>query len=272
MISVDTRWTFFQAPLEVEDAFGVRFPIPTEYDYGLIDTVIRYRFKIGGGAMEVSAGNYELCRKQNRFDIINESSRLQPGTAITMFIIISMRIDKEAVWPMPRCESAEVIPSPGGGSVCSNRDVEYYQANGMSANIEETLSNNTKSFPLKQLVYTSDQPSNLVSYNILERTTRRNVRYDPFGNYPSPYIPVIEAIAKMEGVISCASVSIGGVVDGRFFATVQMELEHDIKDKPPRCVEVGRLLSKCLDPWGIDSCSVHCHVDGKHIDNGARQR
>ncbi|KAI4660522.1 uncharacterized protein J4E78_005225 [Alternaria triticimaculans] len=107
---------------------------------------------------------------------------MEPGTAITMFIIISMRIDKEA-------------------------------ANGMLANIEETLSNNTKSFPLKQLVYTSDQPSNLVSYNILERTTRRNVRYDPFGNYPSPYIPVIQAIAKMEGVISCASVSIGGVVD-----------------------------------------------------------
>lgn len=114
-ISVDTRWTFFQTPLEVEDAFGVKFPIPTEYDYDLIDTVIRHRFKIGGGSMEVKAGNYELCRKQNRLDIITESSRLQPGTAITMFIIVSSSIIKEAAWPISRCESAEVIPCPGGG-------------------------------------------------------------------------------------------------------------------------------------------------------------
>ncbi|KAH6860840.1 hypothetical protein BKA58DRAFT_322802 [Alternaria rosae] len=115
IISVDRRWTFFQAPLEVEDAFGVRFPIPTEYDYDLIDTVIRHRFKIGGGSMEVKAGNYELCRKQNRLDIITESSRLQPGTAITMFIIVSSSIIKQAAWPIPCCESAEVIPCPGGG-------------------------------------------------------------------------------------------------------------------------------------------------------------
>jgi hypothetical protein len=117
MISVDTRWTFFQAPLEVEDAFGVKFPIPTEYDYDLIDTVIRHRFKLGGGSMEVKAGNYELCRKQNRFDVITETSRLQPGTAITMFIIVSTQIVKEAVWPIPPYESAEVIPYPGGGSI-----------------------------------------------------------------------------------------------------------------------------------------------------------
>jgi hypothetical protein len=117
MISVDTRWTFFQAPLEVEDAFGVKFPIPTEYDYDLIDTVIRHRFKLGGGSMEVKAGNYELCRKQNRFDVITETSRLQPGTAITMFIIVSTRIVKEAVWPIPLYESAEVLPYPEGGSI-----------------------------------------------------------------------------------------------------------------------------------------------------------
>jgi len=115
MISVDTRWTFFQAPLEVEDAFGVKFPIPTEYDYDLIDTVIRHRFKSGMGAMEVKVGNYELCRERDRFDVINETSRLQPGIAITMFIIVSGPIIKEAVLPLPRCESAEVIPCPGGG-------------------------------------------------------------------------------------------------------------------------------------------------------------
>jgi len=117
MISLDTRWTFFQAPLEVEDAFGVRFPIPTEYDYDLMDYVIRHRFQSGTGSMEVKVGNYELCRKRNRSDIVTETSRLQPGTAITMFLIVSTRVNKEKVWPTPHRDSAEAIPCPGGGSV-----------------------------------------------------------------------------------------------------------------------------------------------------------
>ncbi|KAI4947530.1 hypothetical protein J4E91_006350 [Alternaria rosae] len=76
----------------------------------------------------------------------------------------------------------------------------------------------------------------------MERSTRRNIRYDPFGDYPPAYGPVGGDIAKMDGVISCYSVSVGGPVDGRFFGTIQLELEPDFEDESPRCMEVGREL------------------------------
>jgi hypothetical protein len=90
--TVDTRWTFFQAPLEVEDALGFKFPIPTEYDYDLIETIIRHRFKSGARSMEVKVGNYELCNTRKRSDIITKTSRLLPGTALTMIIVVSAPI------------------------------------------------------------------------------------------------------------------------------------------------------------------------------------
>ncbi len=40
----DGRWTFFQAALMIEDALGRKFPVPSEYDYGLLDNIIKYRF------------------------------------------------------------------------------------------------------------------------------------------------------------------------------------------------------------------------------------
>src|SRR5215471_12868984 len=58
--SVDTRWTFFQAPLVVEDALGFKFPVPSEYDYGLLENIIQYRFQTGDGSRDVRLGNYEL--------------------------------------------------------------------------------------------------------------------------------------------------------------------------------------------------------------------
>jgi hypothetical protein len=136
----------------------------------------------------------------------------------------------------------------------------------MLSNIEGILTHGAKLFPLKQLAHTRNQPSNIVSYNIMERSTRRNVRYDPFGDYPPAYGPVAEDLAKMDGVISCASVSVGGPVDGRFLGTIQLELEQDSEDNSPRCMEVGRQLRKCLDRYGVHLFSVHSHVAGKHMD------
>lgn len=98
---------------------------------------------------------------------------------------------------------------------------------------------------------------------------RRNVRIDPFDRYPHAYSPVLKDINNIDGVIRSPDVSIGGVVDGRFFGTIQLELEQDFEDNPSRCMEVGRQLSKCLDRYGLDASSVHCHVASKHVDAGA---
>lgn len=61
----NTSWTYFQAPLIVEDALGFKFPVPSEYDFELLDTIIKHRFLEGPGSSEVEAGNYELFNTKN---------------------------------------------------------------------------------------------------------------------------------------------------------------------------------------------------------------
>ncbi|KAF4539611.1 uncharacterized protein LTHEOB_10000 [Lasiodiplodia theobromae] len=48
----DARWIWFQEPFKVEDALGIKFPIPAEYNFDLIDAIIKTRFKSGPGSRE----------------------------------------------------------------------------------------------------------------------------------------------------------------------------------------------------------------------------
>jgi hypothetical protein len=111
----DTRWTYFQAPLIVEDALGFKFPVPSEYDFELLDTIVKHRFLEGPGSLEVEAGNYELFNTKNAKQIISADVRLFPGTSITMAILVSTPelLDEEC--PMPRCKSMRTTVAPGGG-------------------------------------------------------------------------------------------------------------------------------------------------------------
>ena len=111
--AVDTRWAFFQDPFVVEDAFGRKFPIPSDFNLYLMDQYIRHRFKEGHGSQDVALGNYELLRSKQRSSIITPFSQLLPGTAIVMVVIV--RADKEKLCPMPRCTSVQALPCPGGG-------------------------------------------------------------------------------------------------------------------------------------------------------------
>lgn len=115
LLSPDTRRTFFQAPLAVEDALGFKFPVPSEFDYDLLDTIIKRRFKSGPGSMEVKAGNYELFKTKNSTEVVTATMRLLPGTAITMAIIVSKPTSTDEICPMPRCGSNRTSPAPGGG-------------------------------------------------------------------------------------------------------------------------------------------------------------
>ncbi|KAF2131475.1 hypothetical protein P153DRAFT_374341 [Dothidotthia symphoricarpi CBS 119687] len=121
---VDTRWTHFQAPLVVEDALGYKFPVPSEYDFEMLVTIIQQRFKSGSGAREVRAGNYELCRTRRKSEVVTATSRLVPGTAITMAIIVAIPSNRDTVClkitkcPMPHCRSSEISQCQDtGGSV-----------------------------------------------------------------------------------------------------------------------------------------------------------
>lgn len=102
---VDTRWTFFQAPLTIEDALGFKFPVPSKYDYQLLDTIIKYRFLDGPGSIEVKVGNYELFKTKDSEQVLSASIRLLPGTNITMAIFIGKLKHIGNSCPMPLCGS-----------------------------------------------------------------------------------------------------------------------------------------------------------------------
>lgn len=113
----DGRFSHFQAPLIVEDALGFKFPVPSEYDYDLLDAVVRRKFIAGPGSLEVRAGNYEYFQTQNSRNLLSDTSRFLPGMAITMAIVIAQPTSTDAVCPMPKCTSMQTIDSPGGGRI-----------------------------------------------------------------------------------------------------------------------------------------------------------
>jgi hypothetical protein len=113
----DTQWTHFQAPFVVEDAFSFKFPVPSEYDYGMMENIIHYRFSEGVGAKEVRAGNYELVSTNRRSEVITATSRLLPGAAVVMAIFVIAQASVDASCQMPQCGSLQASNCPGGGFI-----------------------------------------------------------------------------------------------------------------------------------------------------------
>jgi hypothetical protein len=74
LAGLDTRWSFFQAPLAVEDTLGRRFPVPSEYDFDLLDTVVKQKFNTGPGSLHVQVGNYEYFKTKNSNDVLLRTS------------------------------------------------------------------------------------------------------------------------------------------------------------------------------------------------------
>jgi hypothetical protein len=115
MGTVDTRWTFFQVPLTVEDALGLKFPVPSEYNYALLDTIIKHRFQEGPGSLDVRVGNYEVFSSKNSGRIISAGDRLLPGMNLTMAILINKPVLEDQNCPMRRCGSNRTTAVAGGG-------------------------------------------------------------------------------------------------------------------------------------------------------------
>ncbi|TVY48755.1 hypothetical protein LOCC1_G001649 [Lachnellula occidentalis] len=117
----DAKWTFFQAPLMVEDALGFRFPVPSEYDFGLLNAIIRHRFLEGPGSEEVQADHYEIFSAKNSQVDISDNVRLLPGASIIMAILLDKPAGKaytDETCPMRRCVSTLTTAAPGGGRTC----------------------------------------------------------------------------------------------------------------------------------------------------------
>lgn len=89
--------------------------MPSEYDFDLLEAVIRQRFKTGPGSVEVRAGDYEYFKTNNSTDVLSRNTRLLPGSSITMAVIVNRPSLTDESYPMPRCDSTQTTECSGGG-------------------------------------------------------------------------------------------------------------------------------------------------------------
>jgi len=116
----NAKWTYFQDPLIVEDALGFKFLVPSEYDFELLNVIIKHRFLEGPGSSRVQAGNYEIFSAKDSQVVISENVRVRPGSSIIMAILMDKPANKvytDEMCPMPRCGSTLTTAAPGGGRV-----------------------------------------------------------------------------------------------------------------------------------------------------------
>lgn len=115
--SIDTRFTYFQAPVRVEDALGRVFHFSSECSIEALYTEIKVRFKEGPGKTEVMVGDFEIFDARNSDQVFTISGRnvLLPGMSISMAIILAKKLPEGDICPMPHCASQSFIEAVGGG-------------------------------------------------------------------------------------------------------------------------------------------------------------
>ncbi|KAF2250016.1 hypothetical protein BU26DRAFT_563901 [Trematosphaeria pertusa] len=90
--AVNTRWTFFQDPVVVEDAFGVKFPVPSEYDGTLLHAIIRHRFSRGCEIQNVTDGGYSVFYTDDPSRSLSAIDHLFPGCRITVAAFVGYNV------------------------------------------------------------------------------------------------------------------------------------------------------------------------------------
>ena len=117
LLGIDTRFTYFQAPVKVEDALGRVFPFSSECSVEALDTEIRSRFKEGPGKIEVNAGDFELFNAKNAKQVltITDNNGLLPGMSINIAIVLEKEFAEGDKCLMPHCVSKTFVEAVGGG-------------------------------------------------------------------------------------------------------------------------------------------------------------
>ena len=114
---IDTRFTYFQTPVRVEDALGRVFPFASECSIDALDAEIRARFRDSPGKAQVLAGHFEIFDAKSTDQVLSVSDRsvLIPGMSIHMAIVVrSVFIDGDKC-PMPHCLSRTLMEAIDGG-------------------------------------------------------------------------------------------------------------------------------------------------------------
>ena len=116
LLGIDTRFTYFQATVKVEDVLGRVFPFSSECSIEALDTEIRSRFKKGPGKIEVKAREFELFNAKNARQVltITDDNGLLPGMSINMAIVLEKEFAEDISQFLSRC-----------GNGCHCHDIEY---------------------------------------------------------------------------------------------------------------------------------------------------
>lgn len=115
---IDTRFTYFQAPIRVEDALGRVFPFPSECSIEALTAEIKARFRGGPSEKEVLAGDFEIfinARNNTKLLITSGRNVLLPGMSVNMVIVVVDFVAGSDECPMPHCASKTLAEVIGGG-------------------------------------------------------------------------------------------------------------------------------------------------------------
>lgn len=121
---IDTRFTFFQEPVKVEDVLGRVFPFASECSVESLHAEIKARFRAGPGKRKVEIGHYEIFSATDSEHVLtmSETSMLLPGMSLVMAVILEGplyfgdSLDSGGRCPATNCLSTDIVKSPAGGN------------------------------------------------------------------------------------------------------------------------------------------------------------
>ncbi|KAL8792677.1 MAG: hypothetical protein Q9195_004737 [Heterodermia aff. obscurata] len=118
-VFLDTRFTYSQAPVKVEDVLGLVFPFPSECSLEALNAEIKVRFKEGLGRREVLAGDYEIFNARNPAHVltITGNNSLIPGMSIHMAVVVEAAADNRRKCPRLQCPSRIFTNATYGGKM-----------------------------------------------------------------------------------------------------------------------------------------------------------
>ncbi|KAL9111825.1 MAG: hypothetical protein Q9227_003884 [Pyrenula ochraceoflavens] len=118
--SPDTRFTWLQEPVRLEDLFGRYIAIPSEYSFEMMEAVILARYRNGPGARRVQRRRFQISNSSNSDQILSEErfAGFVPGMRLRMAILLDEVYMSDERCPVPSCGSKEVRECTGGGKHC----------------------------------------------------------------------------------------------------------------------------------------------------------
>ncbi|KAH6713055.1 hypothetical protein BKA61DRAFT_68580 [Leptodontidium sp. MPI-SDFR-AT-0119] len=113
----DTRHTYFQEPTRLEVAYGRIWPV--EYDFAMMEGVLRGKFRKGPGKRLVERDMWQLFETSNAQSVLSASNWWPlPGLEITMAMMVPGR-DNSLSCPRLNCSSNSFNDTLGGGKRCA---------------------------------------------------------------------------------------------------------------------------------------------------------